>query len=127
MRFAFAIFILASAASQGSSFAPTPAATQTPISSSRQTNAAATTFISSRTSQPALYSTLEEQEVLLEQQQPMGVQVVSVQEEAAEEEEQKVVEVTAEAINARLEKQMEKMRLKDQTSKQLTIEVRLMM
>lgn len=73
---------------------------------------------------------MEEQEILLEQQQqqPMGVQIVSVQEEAGEEEIiREVVEVTVEAFNARLKQQMEKMRLKDQASKQLTKEVRIMM
>ena len=59
---------------------------------------------------------MEEQEVLVEQEIPQ-VEVVAVQEEAEE------VEITAETINQKTEQELEKMRLKDQTSKQLTKEV----
>jgi hypothetical protein len=69
----------------------------------------------------SLYSTLEEQEVLLEQQlfTSVGVEIVSV----PEEEEAVALQVTAPAINARLDQQLDNMKLKDQSSKQLTKEV----
>jgi hypothetical protein len=71
----------------------------------------------------SLYSTTEEQQVLVEEQLSAKtvVEIISVLPE--EEEEASAVEVTAPAINARLEQQLDNMRLKDQTSKQLTKEV----
>jgi hypothetical protein len=73
-------------------------------------------------SSSSLYSTMEEQQVLVEPQSSVitGVEIVSVPEE---EEQASSVEMTVPAINTRLEKQLESMRIKDQLSKQLTKEV----
>ena len=59
-------------------------------------------------------------EVLVElQSESAPTEIIAVQDEK----EDQVGPVTAELINSRLEKQLAKMRLKDQTSKQLTKEV----
>lgn len=59
-------------------------------------------------------------EVLVEGPIESALEIVAVEEEK----EEYVGPLTAELINSRLEQQLEKMRLKDQTSKQLTKEVR---
>jgi tRNA(Phe) wybutosine-synthesizing methylase Tyw3 len=104
MKFSLAAIILVSTASTVASFASRP------LSSTHQR-------VNLSLSPPltTLCSTMEDQEVLVEQE-ALQVEIVSVEEEQQ-------AEVTAETLNQRLEQQLEKMRLKDQTSKQLTKEV----
>ncbi|KAG7349202.1 pseudouridine synthase [Nitzschia inconspicua] len=114
MRFALATVVLASAVSEGSSFASRSQVTTKTFGRHSLQHTAGPSI-----GHKGIYSTMEEQELLVEAGSPMvGVEIVSVQEDEDEE----LVEVSAQAINARLERQLEKMRLKDQTSKQLSKE-----
>jgi Fe2+ transport system protein B len=73
----------------------------------------------------ALYSAVEE-ELLIDapqQQQQQQIEIVTSVEDKEEEEEEELLEITSEAVQSRVEKQLEKMRLKDQKSRQLTKEV----
>ncbi|KAL3907970.1 MAG: hypothetical protein SGILL_008660 [Bacillariaceae sp.] len=113
MRFSLAVVVLASTVSIGAPFATQPA------SSTRWSTLSSPS--TATTADTALYSTMEEQEVLVEAaSEQTQVQIVAVAEE--EEQVEELKEVTAESINERLEQQLQKMRLKDQTSKQLTKE-----
>jgi hypothetical protein len=73
-----------------------------------------------------LYSAVEE-ELLIDapqqQQQQQQIEIVTSVEDKEEEEEEVLLEITSEAVQSRMEKQLEKMRLKDQKSRQLTKEV----
>ncbi|MGK3758518.1 MAG: hypothetical protein ACI8RD_010833 [Bacillariaceae sp.] len=99
MRYTTTTTLFAIAISGGAAFAP----------SSLSTTKTAT----------KIYSSVE----VLVESESAPVEIVVADEQ--EQKEDYVGPVTAELINSRLEEELEKMRLKDQTSKQLTKEVRI--
>jgi hypothetical protein len=108
MRFTLAATLLVTAASTGAAFTPSLGSTSARWPSQRVGNRCSTTVV--------VQSTVE---VLVEGlSEKVPIEIVMHQEQ-----DELVGSLTEQLFNARLERQLEKLRLKDQTSKQLTKEV----